>query len=502
MKKSSVSRMQRFAYSQILCYASEIWIRTQHRTLFGNDSWIGSKIHHTTEHWTQSTENWWNSSGIFSQDSPHWSSSVKSKSSWAKWANPNNAKDDLSSCRCSMTSFGEIKTMKRNLLLIPHLWLYSQKDFQQDVGHSSDLGQKQSGSSLTRKEQEEKWDRVAELMMIKFGESGHPVFRAKSPFSGGTLKSKGGGKLSIHFCADGDTIETFSRNYFCQPAQYLRSSLIIVWRIRNPSLQFADSVACREYTLPRDEDSSEPKRWIRGNTKIGPVLEVTSCYLQGKHGVEIWIASVNNDNSHSWVRISHGLNNLVTDLIDREYDDDEQETSTTNTEVFSFAGRSKAKAKPRRPSTTCSSSRTPYLFLTEYGFFWTRNSDRSSLPSGKKIKHSSSARRITSRRRWSDRILEIERWSSGQFLSILNIGLMMYGRERWQEAEATIKDFNTVLTRQDKKFFTFELLKVIQDAISLILHCRTMSWFRTISSSTFNILDVQSICIPSRIQDW
>ena len=53
-----------------------------------------------------------------------------------------------------------------------------------------------------------KWDRVAKLMMIKFGESGHPVFQATSPFSRGTLKSKGGGKLSLHFCADGDTIET------------------------------------------------------------------------------------------------------------------------------------------------------------------------------------------------------------------------------------------------------------------------------------------------------
>ena len=38
------------------------------------------------------------------------------------------------------------------------------------------------------------WDRVAELMTIKFGESGHPVFRATSPFSRGTLKSKGDGK--------------------------------------------------------------------------------------------------------------------------------------------------------------------------------------------------------------------------------------------------------------------------------------------------------------------
>ena len=38
------------------------------------------------------------------------------------------------------------------------------------------------------------WDRVAELMMNKFRESGHPVFRATSPLSRGTLGSKGGGK--------------------------------------------------------------------------------------------------------------------------------------------------------------------------------------------------------------------------------------------------------------------------------------------------------------------
>ena len=47
--------------------------------------------------------------------------------------------------------------------------------------------------------------------MIKFAESGHPVFRATSPLSRGTLKSKGAGKLSIHFCADQGTIETVFR---------------------------------------------------------------------------------------------------------------------------------------------------------------------------------------------------------------------------------------------------------------------------------------------------
>ena len=96
-----------------------------------------------------------------------------------------------------------------------------------------------------------------------------------------------------------------------------------------------------------------------------PLLEATTMYLQGKYGVEIRIESVNKDNSHSWVRISHGLNKLVTDLIDKEYDDKEQESSETKTEAFAlktdvlaFASRSKAKAKPRRPTSDCSSTKT------------------------------------------------------------------------------------------------------------------------------------------------
>ena len=40
----------------------------------------------------------------------------------------------------------------------------------------------------------------------------YPVFRSfTSPLSRGTLKSKGGGKFSIHFCADEGTIETVFR---------------------------------------------------------------------------------------------------------------------------------------------------------------------------------------------------------------------------------------------------------------------------------------------------
>ena len=47
--------------------------------------------------------------------------------------------------------------------------------------------------------------------MLEFGESGHPIFRATSPLSRGQLKSKGGGKLSIHYCADLEMIKTVFR---------------------------------------------------------------------------------------------------------------------------------------------------------------------------------------------------------------------------------------------------------------------------------------------------
>ena len=124
--------------------------------------------------------------------------------------------------------------------------------------------------------------------------------------------------------------------------------------------QFTDAVACREYTLPRDESLSEPKGWIRGNTKIGPVLEVATCCLHGKYGVEIRILSMNKDNSHSWVRISHSSNKLVTNL-----NNSEQETSEVQFEEYAlkldasdFACRSKAKAKPQRRELAGSSPRT------------------------------------------------------------------------------------------------------------------------------------------------
>ena len=66
-----------------------------------------------------------------------------------------NSKDELSSCRCSMTSHGDLKTIKGNAMLTPTSFLYMQEDSQQDVGHSSDLDQKRSGILLTTKDHKE-----------------------------------------------------------------------------------------------------------------------------------------------------------------------------------------------------------------------------------------------------------------------------------------------------------------------------------------------------------
>ena len=102
----------------------------------------------------------------------------------------------------------------------------------------------------------------------------------------------------------------------------------------------------REYTLPRSDGSSQPKGWIQGSTKIGPVLEVTTSCLYGKHGVEIRIWSLSEDNTQSWVIISHESNKFV--FNDTEVPEDLPEEQALQLKVKDFACRSKEKAKPQR----------------------------------------------------------------------------------------------------------------------------------------------------------
>ena len=101
--------------------------------------------------------------------------------------------------------------MKKIALRMLNALLCMQKDLEQDNGHASDLDRRKSGILSVKNSPQGEWDTMAEKMMLEFGESGHPVFRATSPLSRGQLKSKSRGKLSIHYCADQETITTVFR---------------------------------------------------------------------------------------------------------------------------------------------------------------------------------------------------------------------------------------------------------------------------------------------------
>ena len=72
--------------------------------------------------------------------------------------------------------------------------------------------------SISEDSPQGEWDSTAELMMLEFAESGHPIFRATSPLSRGVLKSKGCGKIV-------DTLlKLFFAQLFCKSAQSSRCS--------------------------------------------------------------------------------------------------------------------------------------------------------------------------------------------------------------------------------------------------------------------------------------
>ena len=266
------------------------------------------------------------------------------------------------------------------------------------------------------------WDNIAVKMLLEFAESGHLSFRAKTPLSKGILKSKERGKLSVHFAADQDTIDSIYRiilsvnqlvygavaavceefedhqdrtgepvilvgqsivlgvvkaeaplhnenpmyiqqveslspenkvSKFCKEAGFMRVVEVgqdFMTKDTDDFRQFR-SVPCREYTLPRDDSASQPKGWIQGNMRIGPVLEVTTSFQHFKFGVEVRIQSMKEDNSHSWVRISYGtvryVNNYIKYNTQSLASPQEEEAEPAISEVIAAGSKAKAKPQPR-----------------------------------------------------------------------------------------------------------------------------------------------------------
>ena len=140
---------------------------------------------------------------------------------------------------------------------------------------------------------------------------------------------------------------------FCMEAGFIRVVEVGQYFMTKDNGEQFYAKACREYTLPKNDESSQPRGWIQGNTRIGLVLEVTTSYLWGKHGIEIRIWSLSQDNSHSWVRISYGTNKYV---VDSNYNNTEvladlPEEQASQSSLKVIAARSKAKSKPQKRET-------------------------------------------------------------------------------------------------------------------------------------------------------
>ena len=113
-----------------------------------------------------------------------------------------------------MSMFNDIswgsKDNRVNAIQMLNSFLSMQRDLEQDNGHSSGLDLRKWYSVCENSPQGE-WDRVAEQMMLTFAESKHSAFRSTCPLSREVLKNKRGRNLSIHYCADTETIETVFR---------------------------------------------------------------------------------------------------------------------------------------------------------------------------------------------------------------------------------------------------------------------------------------------------
>ena len=234
------------------------------------------------------------------------------------------------------------------------------------------------------------------------------------------------------------------------------------------------SVASREYTLLRDDLASQPKGWIQGNMRIGPVMEVTTSFQHFKYGIEIRLESVNQDNSHSWVRISNGTVKYVIDSIqdNTEILADPQEEQVLQTSTSVVAARLKAKAKPQ-PRVLVGTTATIPIHERRWIDIEPSKQNLASYDISKKVINIfDTIKRYSAKR--MEQLNSIE--SNIIFEIIIHkyiIGLMIVGKLVWLQEEDRNEDISIVLIIREQ-FSTSVLFKDILETISLILRYRTM----------------------------
>ena len=113
---------------------------------------------------------------------------------------------------CGSRDNGQECLSNANLVFFVCKEICMQEDLEQDNGHLLILVLRKSGTRSVKTVHKEIWDRTAERMLVGISGtrlSNFPCY--KSIVSEVDFKSKGHGKLSIHYATDLETIETIFR---------------------------------------------------------------------------------------------------------------------------------------------------------------------------------------------------------------------------------------------------------------------------------------------------
>ena len=184
-------------------------------------------------------------------------------------------------------------------------------------------------------------------------------------------------------------------------------------------------------------------------TKIGPVLEVTTSCLYGKHGVEIRIWSLIEDNTQSWVRISHGSNKFVIDSNNNDTENPEDLPEEQASQLNVFAARSKAKAKPQRREPANYSPSIIPMNERKWIDIEPGNYSLSAYEVSKKVIHL--LRHSQTVQREEDGAVQF--WRIKTIFRInfhkRSIGLMIVGKYAWLQEEEQKGDISTALMFQE-----------------------------------------------------
>ena len=123
-------------------------------------------------------------------------------------------------CPCTTTSSGIKDRMKTDVFRILRAFLCMLGNSDLEGGHSLDQEMKKIVWHC-HLEATRQWNHTAKLMMVQFAECGHAVFRCSSPPARGDLKSKGGGRSSIHFNGSQQTVEwsLYRREFQSRPSK-------------------------------------------------------------------------------------------------------------------------------------------------------------------------------------------------------------------------------------------------------------------------------------------